>query len=468
MFAVNVIIKRSVVVAAAVVFLLRVGGEAANARTRINPPGFSASQLDKMIERRSPSTGGENGNNNANGSSVTDVDVVGIIDADQNGDGLRLPGEVFCDPTVDETYVVDNGKISVYGGNLFPVASLGIGRGTETAMGVYVDKDGFVYVLQAAHYEKPARISIYNAAFFPVREIDLSAIPGTANPKSLAIGSKGNIYVAFEAGVRGVLVLDQEGDFSRWLKPMDLIFDQAAIRQSGAAGEQEEEGGPAEDKVEPDFDISELAPQLIPKTSDQVFSVLDEPGLGPVQVNDIQVDSDGNIYALSMETSKVYIFNPDEEFLYSFGEKGGSTGKLSQPKKLVIDEKKKAIYIVDATRHAILIYDLSGRFMYEFGGMGNRPGWFQYPSSLATNKQGYLVVADRFNRRVQVLDVHFEYKFPLFQVPFVYDPNDIYQPSPIRTTKHYGPGFDEGQAFMDLTPEQEEIRLILDEAGDVI
>ena len=106
--------------------------------------------------------------------------------------------------------------------------------------------------------------------------------------------------------------------------------------------------------------------------------------------------------------------------------------------------------------------------MHEFGGMGNRPGWFQYPNSIATNKQGHLVVADRFNRRVQVLDVHFEYKFPLFQVPFVYDPNDIYQPRAIRTTKHYGPGFDEGQAFVDLSPEQEEILLILEEAGDVI
>ena len=465
MFVVNVIIKRIFLAVLVGIFLLDLSGEIASARTMINPTGFTASQLDKMTDNKSPSTGGKN--DKANGNGVTNVDVIGIITADQDGKPLRLPGAVFCDPNVDETYVVDNGKIAVYGGNLFPTASIGVGRGAETAMGVYVDKDGFVYVLQTGYYDKPPRISIYNAAFFPVKEIDLGAILGSSNPRALAIGQNGNIYVAFESGVRGVLVLDGEGTYSHWLKPMDLIFDQAAILQASEANELEEEGEASDESVELDFDISELAPILIPKDKDQVFNVFDEPGLGPVQVNDIQIDSDGNIYILSMETGKVYIYNPSEEFLYSFGEKGGSTGKLSQPKKLVVDEKKKAIYIVDATRHAILIYDLSGRFMHEFGGMGNRPGWFQYPNSISTNKQGHLVVADRFNRRVQVLDVHFEYK-SLFQVPFVYDPNDIYQPRAIRTTKHYGPGFDEGQAFVDLSPEQEEILLILEEAGDVI
>ncbi|GAB4339707.1 MAG: hypothetical protein Kow0089_12820 [Desulfobulbaceae bacterium] len=465
MSAANVIIRSiPAVIAACLVLLFPVHGEAA--KTRINATGLSASKLDALTGREAPGTG--NGNNDdANG--VTEVDVVDIIYADQDGRKFNLPGSVFCDKSVDETYVVDNGRIVVYGENHFPVVTLGPGRGAENALGVYVDRKGYVYVLQTAHYEKPSRITVYNPAFFPVKEIDISEIPGTGNPRSMAIGVNGNMYVAFDSGIRGLLVLDSEGNFSHWLKPLDLILDQSAIIRSGEATEQEEEVASSEDRAEPDFDISELAPQLIPKKSDQVFEVFDEPGLGPVQVNDVQVDSDGNIYILSVETGKVYIYNPDEEFLYSFGEKGGSTGKLSQPQKMVIDEKKKAIYIIDATRHAILIYDHSGRFMHEFGGKGVGPGWFQYPSSATTDSEGNLIVADKFNRRVQVLDLHFEYKFPLFQVPFVYDPNEIYQPTPIRATKHYAPGLDDGQASVELTPEEEEIRLILEEAsGDVI
>ncbi len=51
--------------------------------------------------------------------------------------------------------------------------------------------------------------------------------------------------------------------------------------------------------------------------------------------------------------------------------------------------------------------------MHEFGGMGTGPGWFQFPVGLGLNKEGNLIVADLFNQRVQILDVNFEYKYPL-------------------------------------------------------
>ena len=253
-----------------------------------------------------------------------------------------MPGSVFCDTTMNETYVVDMGHVIVYGENLFPTSYIGVGRGSQTATGVHVDEEGNVYVLQAPYYDTPARITIYNAALLPEKDINLSEIEGTGIPQRMAIGRNGNIYIAFMGGYRGLLVLDKDGNYSHWLKPMDLILDPAAVIKEQAK-ELEEESVEAEvtaEQEEPDFDISELAPQLIPKGSDQVFEVFDEPGLGPVQVTDVQIDSDGNIYILSIETSKVYIYNPDEEFLYSFGEKGGSTGKLSQPQQLLIDEKK--------------------------------------------------------------------------------------------------------------------------------
>jgi DNA-binding beta-propeller fold protein YncE len=364
---------------------------------------------------------------------------------------------------------VDNGRVTVYGDNFFPAASIGQGRGLITALSVYVDREGNVYVPQGPYYGESARISVYNAAFFPVRKIDLGDIPGAAteNPKSLIIGDNGFIYLAFETGVRGLLVLDKDGQFSHWLKPMDLIFDQEAIGESREAKEQEEEGEAT--REEPEFDVSELVPELVPKTGEQVFAEEIEPGMGPVQVNDVQRDKEGNLYLLSTETSKVYIYNSAEEYLYNFGEKGGSTGKLSQPRQLVVDDKKKAIYIVDYNRHAILIYDLSGRFMHEFGGKGNLPGWFQYPRSIATNTKGQLLVADMFNNRVQVLDVQFEYKFPLFQVPFVFDQEGVLLPQPVQASRarFYAPGFGAG-GQASATGDKEEIKALLDNDGDVI
>ncbi|MFZ5797137.1 MAG: NHL repeat-containing protein [Desulfobulbaceae bacterium] len=427
-----------------------------------------AGQVNALTEKDAPGAIREDAAEAADEEIDTgplELDVVNIIQDDEQGRGFFLPSYVFHDPAADETYVVDNGRVIVYGPNFFPMATIGRGRGLITATGVYVDRDGNVYVPQGLYYSQPSRITVYNAAFFPVKDIDLSVIPGAegANPKSLVIGDQGFIYVAFDPGLRGLLVLDQEGNFSHWLKPMDLIFEQQAIVESQEGKEQEEE---AEDvrTEEPDFDVSELVPELIPGKGEQVFAKEEEPGMGPVQVNDVQRDSNGNLYLLSSETSKVYIFNDDEEYMYNFGEKGGSTGKLSQPKQLAVDEKNRAIYIVDYMRHAILIYDLSGRFMHEMGGKGNQPGWFQYPRSVATNSRGELLVADMFNRRVQVLDVQFEYKFPLFQVPFVYEQEGVPQPSPVQASggRFYGPGFAAGEQAR-AEKNREEIKALLDD-----
>jgi DNA-binding beta-propeller fold protein YncE len=472
MSAVNVIINTVLSIHLAFFFCLAWpgGSAAAPADSPAEGSGTVADQLDRMTEQAGP--GAPRSEGIAASAGISRLDVLSIIDADEQGEGFYLPYYVFCDKTTDETYVVDNGRITVYGDNYFPVASLGAGRGAVTVQGVYVDGEGKVYAVQAAHNELPSRISVYNAAFLPVRQIELVDIPGLggANPKSLVIGKNGSMYVAFTDGVRGLLVLDRAGSFSHWLRPTDLVFDQEVIVEQEKVGDLAVETSPDSEvdgeveaaiDEEPGFDVSELLPELVPRESEQVFAGEAEPGLGPVQVNDVQRDSDGNLYLLSTETSKVYIYTPEEEFLYSFGEKGGSTGKLSQPRQLVVEEKKKVIYIVDYNRHAILIYDLSGRFMHEFGGKGNRPGWFQYPRSIAANRDGELLVADMFNRRVQVLDVRFQYKFPLFQVPFVYEDSEDLLPQPVQAAndRFYGPGFEAGEQAVTEPVDSERRRI---------
>lgn len=469
MFAASVITKisRTLLAGSALTLALTAAASPVLAVQAEAPGGSVAEQANRMTEKKGPRSGPANAQ--GAGSGISELEVVSIIKGDEQGDPFRMPNFVYCDLATDEAYVVDNGRVTVFGDNYFPVAAIGPGRGLVTATGVFVDREGNVYVLQGPYYGQPPRISVYNPAFFPIKQIELGDIPGanSANPRSLVIGDNGYLYVAFDAGVRGLLVLDKEGGFSHWLKPMDLIFDQQAILESAEAKEQEEEGG--EPREEPDFDISELVPELVPGKGEQVFAEEAGPGMGPVQVNDIQRDKEGNLYLLSTETSKVYIYNHNEEYLYNFGEAGGSTGKLSQAKQLVVDDKKKAIYIVDYNRHAILIYDLSGRFMHEFGGKGNRPGWFQYPRSIATNTKGELLVADMFNRRVQVLDVKFEYKFPLFQVPFVFDQEGVLQPQPVQASRgrYYGPGFEAGEQA-SVPGDKEEIRTLLDQDGGVI
>jgi DNA-binding beta-propeller fold protein YncE len=260
--------------------------------------------------------------------------------------------------------------------------------------------NGEVYVCQSRNRNNPRpRITILNGAFFPEREIFLDEIPEAADfvPSQLAISHDGIIYLA-SASSRGVLVLDSDGNFLRRLEPMDkvstLISDEEA----------EEEESSAEDEA---F-LANIPEEFRPMKSRKVGTSRFREGTGPVKINNVTIDSTGKIYLMSLETSRIYVYGPDEAFLFAFGEKGGTPRHLSQPKSMAIDEKRGLIYVADYMRHSILTYDLAGTYLFEFGGRGDGPGWFNYPNGLAINSQGQLIVADLFNKRVQVLEVGYE------------------------------------------------------------
>ncbi|MDW7772488.1 MAG: NHL repeat-containing protein [Desulfobulbaceae bacterium] len=369
------------------------------------------------------------------GNGQAEVRVVAILSADELGDRLRYPSFLAYDKDMDELYMTVGGagKVIVYDSNFFPTVSLGPGRGADGARGIFINNDGWIYLCQGETENSPGRLTIFNPAFFPEQEILFDSIPGVEKfiPKDMVVGLTGNLYVVGQNN-RGLLVLDQDGNFSHWLKPQDQIFDMEVVE---AAQKEREESDPEltefgriiQDEVEA-ADIAEFLPrELIPGS---VASRLEErrSGMGPVMVVDIERDSEGHLYILSEETGKVYVYSPFEELLFTFGQKGGSTGKMSRPRSLVVDEKKKAVYVVDYMRHTILIFDLGGKFMYEFGGLGTGPGWFQYPTGLTLTRDGLLAVADLFNHRVQILDVRFEYKFPLFQSPETMEPPILMRP----------------------------------------
>lgn len=354
------------------------------------------------------------------------IKAVTILTVDDEAKPLNFPSTVFFDKTMEETYVVSAGRrrVVVYGPDYFPQISLGAGRGVDAPYGLYVDVDGRIYICQSASAEKPPRLTVFNAAFFLEKEIDLQGMAGDESftPRRLVQGLDGIMYVA-GLNTKGVLVLDQDGDFLRWLTPIDRLWTQKAEVYTSLSRNilQERPSGETSASARPDSQIEEefktpvgplgLPPELLPRL--EGADILEEKPeqRGPVKIIDIATDSQGRIYLLSEETSKVYVYSAKEEFLFSFGQKGGSTGKMSRPKGFAVDETKGAVYIADYMRHTVLVYDLTGQYLFEFGGRGWGPGWFNYPISLAVDRKGHLIVADLFNQRVQVLDVPVEARF---------------------------------------------------------
>jgi DNA-binding beta-propeller fold protein YncE len=360
------------------------------------------------------------------------IKSVAQITIDDDGRELYYPSAVFFDPVEEEIYLVNGGssRVVVYGPDFFPRVSIGTGRGIAAPRGVHVTSLGQVYIPQGRNKKNPVqRITVLNGAFFLEREINLDDIPeaATIRPRQVVVNREGLIYLVGES-IRGVLVLDKEGTFLRRLQPMDAITDREAIAATRLEAEQQREeqelqreaarvldgtdDGEDGDSQRPAIEIPE---EFRPRSRRQDEEAGTGRGLGPVRVRYLHIDSTGRLYLVSAETSKIYVYSPEETFLFAFGEKGGTPRKLSQPSALAIDEKRGLIYVVDYMRHTILTFDLNGKFLFEVGGRGTGPGWFNFPSDIAINRQGHLIISDLFNRRVQVLDVQYEGTFSAFR-----------------------------------------------------
>ena len=52
----------------------------------------------------------------------------------------------------------------------------------------------------------------------------------------------------------------------------------------------------------------------------------------------------------------------------------------------------------------ISVFDKTGKFIKSIGKMGTGPGEFRTPHAIVFDSQGRLIVADRHNHRIQILD----------------------------------------------------------------
>lgn len=345
------------------------------------------------------------------------MSVVTILSDDNQGKPLRFPSTVAFDPEQEEIYVINGGKTGfvIYDNDFIPHLFLGAGRGIDSPHSVFFDtREGNIFVCQGKSADHPPRLTILNGAFFPVKEILFDTIPEAENfsPFRGVLGKTGNIYLV-DNNIRGVLVLDRDGNFLRWLKPKDKILRKIVRETADKNSPTEKEAleAPSPSEPPPETALLDLPPELRPKARVRAAESSGGPASEPITITDIMTDSDGHLFFLSEETSKVYVYATNEEFLFSFGEKGGSTGKMSRPRGIAINEGRKIIYIVDYMRHTILAYDLAGKYLYEFGGRGSGPLWFNFPNSITVDRKGRLIVADLFNNRVQILKTEFDMTF---------------------------------------------------------
>lgn len=302
-------------------------------------------------------------------TGIDSIEVVAVLQKDIFGKEFRFPSLVHYDPIMNEIYIMGGGthpstKIMIYGPDYFPVAALGEGRGVHSPSGMDIDAKGNIYVIEGSCRGDFSCLKVLNPAFFQLAEINFDTyeeVPADFSPRSVAVG-RDFIYLTGDPH-KGVLVLDRGYNFIRWLVPVQTRGKQIQISDDMARR-------------------------------------------GALQVQNVSLDENGRIYLVSREISRIVVLDREWNLLFVFGTKGGSTGKLSQPRSLAVDVGRQVMYVADYMRHSILLYDYEGGdLLFEIGGLGFSPGWFRNPTCLAVDSAGNLIVADFYNHRVQVLYV---------------------------------------------------------------
>jgi DNA-binding beta-propeller fold protein YncE len=113
---------------------------------------------------------------------------------------------------------------------------------------------------------------------------------------------------------------------------------------------------------------------------------------------------DGNIYVADSGNHRFQIFTSDGQPLSSIPLPATESSAPPDPTDVVVDAARQRVYIADNDNHHVAVYNLAGRnFEPVWGRPGRGERQFRYPFLLDLSADGYLLVVESINTRVQVL-----------------------------------------------------------------
>jgi DNA-binding beta-propeller fold protein YncE len=85
------------------------------------------------------------------------------------------------------------------------------------------------------------------------------------------------------------------------------------------------------------------------------------------------------------------------------------TGLLKRPCGIAVDAAARRIFVADAGVHQVVVLDGEGHELARVGRRGMEPGEFNFPTNVALDADGRLIVSDSLNFRVQVFGPRFDF-----------------------------------------------------------
>ncbi len=125
----------------------------------------------------------------------------------------------------------------------------------------------------------------------------------------------------------------------------------------------------------------------------------------------ISIDPEDSVYCTDHMDHAVRKFTPEGKLLMTLGRAGSSGGPqmsgepFNRPTHTAVDPRNGDIYVADGYSNArVHKYSPDGKLLFSWGESGTDPGHFNIVHNIAVDQDGWVYVADRENRRIQVFD----------------------------------------------------------------
>lgn len=108
-------------------------------------------------------------------------------------------------------------------------------------------------------------------------------------------------------------------------------------------------------------------------------------------------DGEGNVYITDSGAGVIYRYNIMDESLKQF-----TTSKITRPTGIAYNKVSGLLYVSDTSLHQVIAIDRQGKERFRFGGRGTGPGQFNFPTDIAVDSRGRVIVTDALNARIQL------------------------------------------------------------------
>lgn len=114
---------------------------------------------------------------------------------------------------------------------------------------------------------------------------------------------------------------------------------------------------------------------------------------------------DGKIYVADSGNHRFQVFASDGRLLKAVSLPSAESGAPPDPADIVMDGARQRLYITDNDNHRVLVYSLAkDNFESVWGRPGQGERQFRYPFLVDLSADGYLLVVESINTRVQMLN----------------------------------------------------------------